>query len=77
MKFFTVTVAALVGVALAAPTDNQAWCQPGTYQCDPNMPNGLPGWDVCNTSGQWVFAGNCLNDTKCIFNNANGSPYCV
>ncbi|KAG5927771.1 hypothetical protein E4U42_001818 [Claviceps africana] len=77
MKFFAVTIAALAGVAAAVPTDSGEWCQPGTYRCDPNYPNGKPGWDVCNTSSQWEFGGNCPPHTVCLFNTKNGSPYCV
>ncbi|OAQ61477.1 hypothetical protein VFPPC_14578 [Pochonia chlamydosporia 170] len=72
MKFIIASVAALASVAVASPTHpNQ--CKPATYRCEP----GKAAWDVCNTSGQWVFAGNCPPNTICKFNTANGSPYCV
>lgn len=55
MKFFAVTIAALAGVALAAPTDSDK-CRPGTYQCSVNYMDGKPGWSVCNTEGSWVVS---------------------
>ncbi|EFY89452.1 hypothetical protein J3459_017851 [Metarhizium acridum] len=71
MKFVIASVAALASVAIAAPNPTQ--CQPATYRCEPNK----DAWDVCNTSGQWVFAGNCPPNTVCKFLTTNGSPYCV
>ncbi|KAG5938182.1 hypothetical protein E4U59_003963 [Claviceps monticola] len=76
MKFFAVTIAALAGVAFAAPTDNDK-CQPGTYQCSANYWDGKPGWSVCNTAGSWVRGGDCPPLSECKFNDQNGSPYCV
>ncbi|KID93795.1 hypothetical protein MAJ_10230, partial [Metarhizium majus ARSEF 297] len=74
MKFIIASVAALASVAIAAPgSEHSEQCKPATYRCDPNV----NGWDVCNTSGQWVFAGNCPPQTVCKFLAANGSPYCV
>ncbi|KAG6005986.1 hypothetical protein E4U21_007479 [Claviceps maximensis] len=78
MKFLKVTIAALAGVAVAAPTDTQPGyetCQPATYRCDPDTTH--PAWNVCNTSGLWEFAGYCPPHTVCKFNEVNLSPYCV
>ncbi|KAG6002925.1 hypothetical protein E4U54_000776 [Claviceps lovelessii] len=77
MKFSTVAVAAFASVAVATPTDKGEWCTPATYRCDPYYTNDKPGWSVCNTSHQWVFAGNCKTGEKCVFNYENGSPYCI
>ncbi|KID85034.1 hypothetical protein MGU_07827 [Metarhizium guizhouense ARSEF 977] len=71
MKFIIASVAALASVAIAAPPARE--CTPVAYRCHP----GAEAWDVCNTSGQWVFAGNCPPQTVCKFLAANGSPYCV
>ncbi|KAK2612277.1 hypothetical protein QQS21_001703 [Conoideocrella luteorostrata] len=76
MKFVAATIAALAGLALGSPTAIEA-CTPATYRCDHNTATGKPGWDVCDTSGKWVFAGYCPPDTVCKFNAQNGSPYCV
>ncbi|KAJ6440237.1 DNA damage response protein [Purpureocillium lavendulum] len=48
-------------------------CKPATYRCEANK----RAWDVCNTSGDWVFAGRCPPGTVCMFNKQNGSPYCL
>ncbi|OAA34623.1 hypothetical protein NOR_08381 [Metarhizium rileyi] len=71
MKFILATVTALASLAVAAPGSGQ--CKPATYRCEPHR----AAWDVCNTSGEWVFAGNCPPDTVCKFNPKNGSPYCL
>ncbi|KAG5951951.1 hypothetical protein E4U58_000977 [Claviceps cyperi] len=76
MKFVAVTIAALAGVALAAPTDSDK-CHPGTYQCNVNYVDGKHGWSVCNTEGSWVRGGVCKTLYKCVFDYENGSPYCV
>ncbi|KID73990.1 uncharacterized protein G6M90_00g032520 [Metarhizium brunneum] len=71
MKFVTVAVAALASVAAAWPYERE--CKPATYRCE----HSLRGWDVCSTSGQWVYAGRCEHGTKCKMNHQNGSPYCL
>lgn len=48
MKFITVAVAALASVVAASPFAHK--CRPATYRCE----RSLRGWDVCNTSGDWV-----------------------
>ncbi|KFG79885.1 hypothetical protein MANI_010044 [Metarhizium anisopliae] len=74
MKFIVASVAALASVAIAAPgAETSGQCKPATYRCEP----GKEAWDVCNTAGQWVFAGNCPPKTVCKFFQQNGSPYCV
>ncbi|QUC23390.1 uncharacterized protein UV8b_07631 [Ustilaginoidea virens] len=75
MKFFLPSVA-LAALAAASPTGSDG-CKPATYRCDHHTQTGQPGWDVCNTSGQWVFAGYCPPKTICKFDRQNGSPYCV
>ena len=48
-------------------------CTPGKYQCNA----GSTGWEVCDVLGTWVTGGECQSGTKCTFNAANGSPYCI
>ncbi|KAG6041452.1 hypothetical protein E4U41_004186 [Claviceps citrina] len=65
MKFFAVTIAALAGIAFALPAESSHdECQPGTYRCDDHTASGQPGWDVCNTSKEWVVStsSNCHRD---------------
>ncbi|KAH7179062.1 uncharacterized protein B0J16DRAFT_416783 [Fusarium flagelliforme] len=72
---FTNTLFALMTcltVTKAAPADEELGCDPGTYQCD-----GTTGWEVCDTRGIWVFAGDCPPDTVCKFFEGSKSPYCV
>ncbi|EFY84494.1 hypothetical protein J3459_008213 [Metarhizium acridum] len=71
MKFVTVAVAALASVAAAWPYESK--CKPATYRCQPYH----QAWEVCNTRGEWVFAGRCPPGTVCKFNQQNGSPYCL
>ncbi|KAK3371933.1 hypothetical protein B0H63DRAFT_563448 [Podospora didyma] len=52
-------------------------CKPGTYACAKNPKTGGAGWKVCNTSKQWVYAGDCPWKSYCYFNKTNGSPYCI
>ncbi|CAH0003321.1 unnamed protein product [Clonostachys byssicola] len=73
MKAFTVTAASLAVVASALPQGSGQQCTPATYSCTPDN----QGWQVCNTSGTWVFAGNCPPKTICKFDQQNQSPYCV
>lgn len=55
MKFLALTITSLATIAAASPTDpTGAQCKPGTYQCAKNSRTGQPGWNVCNTSSQWV-----------------------
>ncbi|PNY23093.1 Uncharacterized protein TCAP_06959, partial [Tolypocladium capitatum] len=75
MKFFALTIASLASIAAASPTGNQ--CTPVAYQCATNAQSGIPGWNVCNVNGQWVYGGDCPPNTVCVFDTANGSPYCV
>ncbi|UNI19550.1 hypothetical protein JDV02_005730 [Purpureocillium takamizusanense] len=72
MKVFAIAIASLATLAAATPTGGHG-CKPATYRCEPHA----AAWDVCNTSGEWVFAGNCPPKNVCKFNQANGSPYCV
>ncbi|KAH7316787.1 hypothetical protein B0I35DRAFT_434004 [Stachybotrys elegans] len=74
MQVLSIVFSALVAVAAAAPGGSppaQA-CKPGTYACQSQT-----AWEVCNTSGQWVYAGTCPPNTVCKFFPANQSPYCV
>ncbi|KAJ4152846.1 hypothetical protein LMH87_009366 [Akanthomyces muscarius] len=75
MKFIVFAVATLASFATAAPeaSGETTKCKPATYRCQ----SSHKGWEVCNTSGQWVFAGACPARTLCKFNEANGSPYCL
>jgi len=71
-------VLTLAAVALATPTGtNPPKCKPATYACATNAKTGQPGWQVCDVSGNWVYAGDCPPNTKCEFLVANGSPYCI
>ncbi|KAF5005666.1 hypothetical protein FDECE_7900 [Fusarium decemcellulare] len=63
-----VTALASFGVANAAPK-----CKPGTYSCTPDA----KGWQVCDVTGKWVFAGICPPKTGCVFYKPSASPYCV
>ncbi|GJN69746.1 hypothetical protein PLIIFM63780_000057 [Purpureocillium lilacinum] len=75
MKTVAIAIVSLASLAVAVPADNTQQCKPATYQCEPGNPS--TSWDVCNTSGQWVFAGTCPPKTVCKFDAQNGSPYCV
>ncbi|KAK5995083.1 hypothetical protein PT974_03476 [Cladobotryum mycophilum] len=70
---FTAAIVALATVAVATPTSPPLACKAGTYSC---LPYGN-GWQTCNTSGQWVFSGDCPPKTVCKFYNPSQSPYCV
>ncbi|KFA67253.1 hypothetical protein S40285_06723 [Stachybotrys chlorohalonatus IBT 40285] len=73
MKVSAILASATATLVLAVPTSPPlSGCHPGTYACD-----GAHGWKTCNTSGQWVFAGNCPPDTVCRFYPPSSSPYCV
>ncbi|KAG6041748.1 hypothetical protein E4U41_002175 [Claviceps citrina] len=61
--------------ASPASTPSSGSCKPGSFECA-NSPSG-DGWQVCDVSGSWVFAGNCGSGQVCKFNAANDSPYCV
>lgn len=51
MKF--IIVAAIATLAIASPNHYGGnKCKPATYSCTPNA----EGWQVCNTSGQWVVS---------------------
>ncbi|KAM3448379.1 hypothetical protein NHJ13051_008433 [Beauveria bassiana] len=69
MKLLSVFVLAM---SVAAASADQK-CKPATYRCERSQ----RAWDVCNTSGDWVFAGRCPPGTVCLFNKQNGSPYCL
>ncbi|KAG5655380.1 hypothetical protein KAF25_006883 [Fusarium avenaceum] len=56
----------------ASPDYGDVGCEPGTYQCD-----GTTGWEVCDTSAVFVFAGSCPPETVCKFFEGSKSPYCV
>ncbi|KAF4125710.1 hypothetical protein GMORB2_0954 [Geosmithia morbida] len=76
MKSAVVAITCLAAMAAAVPGAPEK-CQPATYSCTVNPETHAPGWQVCNTSGDWVFAGDCPPHTVCKFLEANGSPYCV
>ncbi|KAM4066048.1 hypothetical protein HRG_000206 [Hirsutella rhossiliensis] len=73
MKFLAV-VAALSSFAAAGTVGERSAyeCTPGTYQCLDQS-----GWQVCDVSGKWVFAGNCPPKTVCRFYEPSKSPYCI
>ncbi|KAK3383429.1 hypothetical protein B0T24DRAFT_496097, partial [Lasiosphaeria ovina] len=52
-------------------------CKPATYACAKDPKTGRPGWQVCDVSHTWVFAGDCPPKSYCKFNYQNGSPYCL
>ncbi|KAM3427102.1 hypothetical protein NHJ13734_009122 [Beauveria thailandica] len=72
MKLHVVLLAGLVSASVDAEPDTHK-CKPATYRCERNQ----RAWDVCNTKGEWVFAGRCPPGTVCTFNKQNGSPYCL
>jgi hypothetical protein len=44
---------ALIATAFGNPTEIKRWeCTPGTYSCTQDN----HGWQVCNTSGDWVVS---------------------
>lgn len=54
---FTIAIIALASTAFAAPapapgTASTGSCTPATYACL----DDYSGWQVCNTSGQWVVS---------------------
>ncbi|KAJ9138055.1 hypothetical protein NKR19_g7945 [Coniochaeta hoffmannii] len=73
MKVFFATILALAAAATAAPTLEARACAPGTYSCTTDA----KGWQVCDVSGKWVYAGGCPPDTHCEFYVPSASPYCV
>ncbi|KAF4982949.1 hypothetical protein FZEAL_1519 [Fusarium zealandicum] len=74
MKVTAIVVAALatLGAASPAPTKPHG-CTPGTYRCT----SDAKGWQVCDTSNKWVFAGYCPLKTGCVYYKPSKSPYCV
>ncbi|KAH6960095.1 hypothetical protein BKA56DRAFT_680351 [Ilyonectria sp. MPI-CAGE-AT-0026] len=74
MKFTVALITALASVTTAAPggKPRQA-CTPATYACT----SDATGWQVCDVSGKFVFAGSCPPGTSCQFFQASKSPYCV
>ena len=52
MKFTAISLVALASFAAAAPNGGNKQCKPGTYACLPNK----SGWQVCNTSGNYVVS---------------------
>ncbi|KAH8721875.1 hypothetical protein BGZ61DRAFT_346904 [Ilyonectria robusta] len=74
MQYSALLVAVMATFAAAAPkaAPGGYGCTPATYACD-----GKYAWKVCNTQGQWVFAGDCPPDTICKFYPPSKSPYCV
>ncbi|KAM3445434.1 hypothetical protein MY3296_010204 [Beauveria thailandica] len=70
MKLHVVLIAGLVSASVDAESTK---CKAATYRCERNQ----RAWDVCNTSGEWVFAGHCPPRTACKMSPANGSPYCL
>ncbi|KAH6980933.1 hypothetical protein BKA56DRAFT_586187 [Ilyonectria sp. MPI-CAGE-AT-0026] len=74
MQYSALLVAVMATFAAAAPkaAPGGYGCTPATYACD-----GKHSWKVCNTQGQWVFAGDCPPDTICKFYPPSKSPYCV
>ncbi|KAK1775666.1 hypothetical protein QBC45DRAFT_395890 [Copromyces sp. CBS 386.78] len=77
MKFITV-ILTLAAVAIATPTGtNPPQCKPATYACAKNPSTHAEGWQVCDVTSKWVYAGDCPPKTVCQFLEANGSPYCI
>ncbi|KAK3940549.1 hypothetical protein QBC46DRAFT_260666 [Diplogelasinospora grovesii] len=79
MKFL-LAILALAATALAEADRRPAApapCKPGTYACAVNPKTYGPGWQVCDVSGNWVYAGDCPPNAVCKFLPANGSPYCI
>ncbi|KGQ02911.1 hypothetical protein BBAD15_g11861 [Beauveria bassiana D1-5] len=72
MKLYILLLAGLASASVDAESA-AARCKPPAYRCDPHH----NGWNVCDTSGNWVFAGRCPAGTVCKFNKENGSPYCL
>ncbi|KAJ4185686.1 hypothetical protein NW767_003084 [Fusarium falciforme] len=70
MKVTAVFVAALATLGAASPPKG---CTPGTYSCT----GDAKGWQVCDVTRTWVFAGACPPYTSCIFYKPSKSPYCV
>ncbi|KAM0323701.1 hypothetical protein ACHAQA_008638 [Verticillium albo-atrum] len=56
------------------PTDGA--CKPATYSCTVGS-YGQQGWQVCDVTSKWVYAGDCPPHTSCEFNEVNQSPYCI
>ncbi|KAL1882031.1 hypothetical protein VTK73DRAFT_2745 [Phialemonium thermophilum] len=74
MKTIFTILTALVVVAAAHPNPG---CTPATYGCAKNPSTGVDGWQVCDVTHKWVYAGDCPPKTHCHFLEANGSPYCI
>ncbi|KAH8907986.1 hypothetical protein BR93DRAFT_967846 [Coniochaeta sp. PMI_546] len=79
MKTSAAIILAITAAATAAPTvlESRAVCKPATYSCALNPTTHGQGWQVCDTQGNWVFAGDCPPNTHCEFYAPSGSPYCV
>ena len=55
MKLLPVALTSLATLAAASP-ENYQQCKPGTYACAKNPKSGVPGWEICNTSGVYVVS---------------------
>lgn len=78
MKAFAAVLLTIAAAATAAPVlEARAACTPATYGCALNPTTKAQGWQVCDVSGNWVYAGDCPPTTHCEFYALNGSPYCV
>ncbi|EJP61182.1 hypothetical protein CRV24_000088 [Beauveria bassiana] len=74
MKLYVILLAGLAAASVDVDAESAAArCKPATYRCDPHR----NGWNVCNTSGEWVIGGKCPWRTVCWFDRRNGSPYCI
>ncbi|KAF7552742.1 hypothetical protein G7046_g7318 [Stylonectria norvegica] len=71
--YFPLTVLAALATLTSAAPGGYKGCAPGSYQCT----SDAAGWQVCNTSHQWVYAGACPPETSCKFYEPSKSPYCV
>ncbi|KAK3395568.1 hypothetical protein B0T20DRAFT_359059 [Sordaria brevicollis] len=76
MKFIT-AITTLAAVAVATPLSPPLECKPATYACAKNPHTNAEGWQVCDVTKKWVYAGDCPPKTICQFLEANGSPYCI
>jgi len=69
---------ALPSASLSTLTKRGGACTPISYRCHPTTQTPVgEGWDVCDVSGNWVWGGACGPNQQCVFNAANGSPYCL
>ena len=68
MKTTIVAVlAALAASVVASPvaSPDSHGCTPGAYKCANNPATGCSGISNCNTSGQWVYIGDCPQPWVC------------